>query len=71
MTHPDIVDAMRKCPDVLDYPTAWAIQKHAAIPHGAMCSSVPGWHPLSGAGLLCDCGSVQSEWERLKKEAEE
>lgn len=65
-THPDIVACMNKCPDFLDYPTAWAIQKYADIQHNAKCSSVPGWHPFSGPGLLCDCGAVVGEWERLK-----
>jgi hypothetical protein len=50
----------------LDYPTAWAIQKEVspALDHDPRCSSVPGWHKLSGPGLLCDCGAVEREWER-------
>lgn len=55
--------------DVLDFPAAWAIQKDRgpALPHDKECSSVPGWHPLSGPGMLCDCGAVLTEWERLKE----
>lgn len=55
--------------DVLDFPTAWAIQNdrgeklHRA---GQKCSSNPGWHPLAGPGFLCDCGAVENEWERLR-----
>lgn len=52
--------------DFLDYPTAWAIQKEVGptLTHHMKCSSVPGWHPLSGPALLCDCGAVESEWRR-------
>lgn len=49
---------------ILDYPTAWAIQKEAELKHLPNCSSVPGWHPLSGPSLLCDCGAVEKEFDR-------
>ena len=54
----------------LDYPTAWAIQKEVGetLDHHPNCSSVPGWHALSGPGLLCDCGAVEREWERRNEE---
>jgi hypothetical protein len=50
----------------LDYPTAWAIQREVGetLQHDPHCSSVPGWNPLSGPGLLCDCGAVRKEWKR-------
>lgn len=50
----------------LDFPTAWAIQREVGetLDHDPRCSSVPGWHPLSGPGFLCDCGAVGREWER-------
>ena len=50
----------------LDYATAWAIQKEVGptLDHHPNCSSVPGWHKLSGPGLLCDCGAVEREWKR-------
>lgn len=53
----------------LDYPTAWAIQKEVGntLEHHPRCSSVPGWHPLSGPGILCDCGAVELEWERRQE----
>lgn len=52
----------------LDYPTAWAIQKEVgeSLDHHPKCSSVPGWSPISGPGLLCDCGAVEREWERRR-----
>lgn len=58
--------------DFCDFPTAWAIQ--AELPesaHDPKCSSVPGHHPLSGPHLLCDCGAVQGEWERLRGEVDQ
>lgn len=50
----------------LDYPTAWKIQKGfgETLDHHPRCSSVPGWHPMSGPAFLCDCGAVEREWER-------
>lgn len=67
----DVLNPVRT--DFLDFPTAWAIQNKAldqgpALTHHPKCSSVPGWSPLSGRGLLCDCGAVQQEWVRLGKE---
>lgn len=59
-----IAARMLECPDFCDFPTAWAIQEHADLTHHPRCSSLPGWHPLSGSGLLCDCGAVVKEWER-------
>lgn len=53
----------------LDYPTAWAIQKEVgeSLDHHPRCSSVPGWDPISGPGLLCDCGAVECEWQRREQ----
>ena len=45
--------------DMLDFPTAWKIQRECQLEHHANCSSVPGWHPMSGPGMLCDCGAVE------------
>ena len=58
--------------DMLDFPTAWAIQREMRPElnpeqHHRRCSSVPGWSPISGPGLLCDCGAVVREWERRCK----
>lgn len=52
--------------DFLDYPTAWAIQNEVGptLDHHENCSSVPGWHAMSGPAFLCDCGAVQREWKR-------
>ncbi len=55
-------------PKGLDFPTAWAIQKRGGLNHHERCSSVEGWHPLSGPALLCDCGAVKTEYERLKEQ---
>lgn len=54
----------------LDYPTAWAIQKEVgqSLYHHPRCSSVPGWDPMSGPGMLCDCGALEREWERRRAE---
>jgi len=69
---PAIAKAMAACPDYLDFPTAWAIQKDRgpSLSHHPKCSSVPGWHPLSGPAFLCDCDAVPNEWERLRALAE-
>jgi hypothetical protein len=50
----------------MDYPAAWAIQNEVgpSLEHHPRCSSVPGWDPISGPGLLCDCGAVEKEWKR-------
>lgn len=60
--------------DFLDFPTAWKIQKETKLKHDPKCSSVPGWHPMSGSHFLCDCGAMVDEWKRLvveqKKENE-
>jgi len=67
-TIPDIIaELMARCPDYPDYLTAWAIQKDngSKLEHHPRCSSVPRWSPLSGPMLLCDCGAVEAEWQRL------
>lgn len=52
----------------MDFPTAWALQKECgeSLDRHPRCSSVPGWHPFSGPGLLCDCGALGREWDRRK-----
>jgi hypothetical protein len=52
----------------LDYPTAWAIQREVgpSLTHHPRCSSVPGWDPISGPHMLCDCGAIEREWERRR-----
>ena len=54
-------------PDILDYPTAWAIQREGGLEHHPRCSCVPGWDPISGPSFLCDCGAVIEEWKRLRQ----
>lgn len=51
---------------LLDFPTAWTIQGDGGLMHADRCSSVPGWHPLSGPALLCDCGAVEKRWHELR-----
>ncbi len=50
----------------MDYGAAWAIQRDVGeqLQHAPRCSSVAGWHPLSGPSFLCDCGAVLAEWKR-------
>jgi len=49
----------------VDFPTAWWIQGQLKQEdHDPKCSSVPGHHPLSGPGLLCDCGAISRYWEK-------
>lgn len=55
--------------DFIDFPTAWAIQESCQLEHNERCSSVPGWHPMSGSALLCDCGAIEAHWEKLRGEA--
>ena len=64
------VDAYEGGPD---FPTAWAIQREVgpSLQHDPHCSSVPGWDPLSGPGLLCDCGAIHKEFLRRVREDEE
>lgn len=54
--------------ETLDFPTAWEIQNEVGpkLEHHPFCSSVPGWNKLSGPALLCDCGAIRKEWERMK-----
>lgn len=63
-----IFDRLARCPLYIDIPTAWAIQHSHGdkLEHDPRCSSVPGWHSLSGAGLLCDCSAMEDEWQRIK-----
>jgi hypothetical protein len=57
--------------DMCDFPTAWEIQRrYPDLEHGQKCSCVPGWHPLSGPGLLCDCNAVYEKWQELKEQQE-
>lgn len=55
--------------DMLDFPTAWEIQKSvgATLDHHPECSSVPGSNRgMGGPALLCDCGAIEAEWKRLR-----
>lgn len=64
----EVKACMAACPNYLDFPTAWAIQKHqAGVTHKERCSSVPEWHPLSGPAILCDCGAVEAEYAKIKE----
>lgn len=56
--------------DLLDYPTAWAIQEDrgTTLEHHPRCSSTPGWDPISGPSFLCDCGALTAEWGRMCRE---
>lgn len=44
---------------MLDYPTAWEIQKTANLDHTSpVCSAVQ-----TNGAFLCDCGAIEREWE--------
>lgn len=45
---------------ILDYPTAWAIQREQDLEHHPKCSA--------HAGLLCDCGAVESAWRAMTQQ---
>ncbi len=46
---------------MLDYPTAWEIQKAGLTHTDRRCSAVQ-----TNGAMLCDCGAVFIEWERLR-----
>ena len=52
----------------IDFPAAWQMQREGGIAHARRCSSVPGWHPMSGPALLCDCGALAVEFARRRVE---
>lgn len=64
---------MRNCPDYIDFPTAWAIQRDRGfnLEHKEGCSSVPAYQSLAGPCFLCDCGALKKEWARLRKHLDE
>ena len=63
----EVKQCIDKCPDFIDFPTAWAIQNtmNEHLEHDPKCSSVEGWHPLSGPAFLCDCGAVIRTWGKI------
>jgi hypothetical protein len=67
----EIIDHMKRCPSFIDYPTAWAVQRWTEednrLEHKENCSSVPGWHAMSGPHFLCDCGAVSNECDRIRE----
>lgn len=69
----DVKNAITRCQNFMDFPTAWAIQRnmHDSLMHDEKCSSVPGWHPFSGPAFLCDCGAVETQWRAVKNALEE
>jgi len=63
----EVQEGISKCPDYLDFPTAWAIQNtmNEHVKHKPRCSSVEGWCALSGPAFLCDCGGVDKLWNEI------
>ncbi len=57
-----VIDNMNRCPDFLDFPTAWSIQRAYELEHDDRCSYI------QAACFLCDCGAVRKKWEELRKE---
>lgn len=64
----EVRQSIEQCPDYLSITTAWEIQKtmNEYVAHDSRCSSVPGWHPLSGPAFLCDCGGVEKLYLNIK-----
>ncbi|HEY0641256.1 MAG TPA: RusA family crossover junction endodeoxyribonuclease [Pseudonocardiaceae bacterium] len=46
--------------DMLDFPTAWEIQRRGVTHTDPRCSAV-----RTDGAMLCDCGAVTAEWNRL------
>jgi len=65
---PEIIECVKRCPDFVDFPTAWAVQRDRGdkLEHHPRCSSVAGWDPISGPHFLCDCGAVEKEADRIR-----
>lgn len=55
--------------EFLSISLAWKIQDSTDLKHDERCSSMEGWHPLSGPALLCDCGVVAKYYDQLHEEA--
>lgn len=45
---------------MLDFPTAWRLAHRGLLHTSWRCSYVRTW-----GGLLCDCGAVEREYERI------
>lgn len=52
--------------EFLSISLAWKIQDSTELEHNERCSSVEGWHPLSGPALLCDCGAVSRYYDQAR-----
>ncbi len=46
----------------IDIPAMWWLHDQITEHLDPRCSALPGWSPISGGGLLCDCGAIQAEW---------
>lgn len=63
MTIPEsILKPLLNCPNYLDVDTAKAIQ-NTPLDHRPTCNCTK-----PNPQYLCDCGAVDREWKRLKKE---
>lgn len=60
-----VVDKNKINKRVLDFPTAFAIQRNAKLTHDPECSFVQ-----TNGALLCDCSAIEKEYARLIAEAE-
>jgi hypothetical protein len=75
MVYGQEINILREFVDVtrwnfLNFSVAWKIQKSygTELEHHPRCSSVKGWDPINGSAFLCDCGAIETEFERLCKE---
>lgn len=54
--------------EFLSISLAWTIQDSTDLEHNERCSSVEGWHPLSGPAMLCDCQAVERYYDQVREE---
>lgn len=54
--------------EFLSFSLAWKIQDSTDLKHDERCSSVPGWHPMSGPAFLCDCHAVDQYYDQVRLE---
>jgi hypothetical protein len=52
--------------EFLSISLAWKIQNSTDLEHNERCSSVEGWHPMSGPAFLCNCGAVDQYYDQVR-----
>ena len=59
-----VLDSNKVNRNVLDFPTAFAVQRNAELTHDPKCSNIQ-----TDGALLCDCAAVEREYDRIIAEA--